>query len=105
MHVAFSPMTGGGSVYYTDNEVVQRALEAHPKYGRLYKGSEVVAKKKADPAPAATKSSTKTIKVSCWEDAKDYLSETFGVSRTKLRTPKAIKETAASKGITFDGVE
>ena len=35
-HVCFSPVTGGGSVYYTDNENIQKGLERHPKYGRLF---------------------------------------------------------------------
>ena len=34
-HVSFTPQTGGGSVYYTDNEKVQEGLEKHPKYGKL----------------------------------------------------------------------
>lgn len=36
-HVSFAPKTGGGSVFYTDNEKIQEGLENHSKYGKLFK--------------------------------------------------------------------
>lgn len=39
-HVSFTPRTGGGSVYYTDNEKIQEGLKKHPKFGKLFKLDE-----------------------------------------------------------------
>jgi hypothetical protein len=51
VHVSFSALTGGGSVLYTDDEELQAALEAHPKYGRLFKLEKTIdPKKPAKPA-------------------------------------------------------
>ena len=44
------------------------------------------------------------ITITCLDDAKDYLSEKFGISRTKLRSKKAIEEAAAENGIEFVGI-
>ena len=44
------------------------------------------------------------ITITCLDDAKDYLSEKFGISRTKLRSKKAIEEAAADNGIEFVGI-
>lgn len=37
VHISFSALTGGGSVYYTDDEDIQSALEKHLKFGKLFK--------------------------------------------------------------------
>ena len=37
--------------------------------------------------------------------AKDYLADTFGISRTSMRSTKAIMEQAAANGIEFEGLE
>jgi outer membrane biosynthesis protein TonB len=55
VHVSFSALTGGGSVLYTDDEELQAALEAHPKYGRLFKLEKTIDPKK----PAKTSKTTK----------------------------------------------
>ena len=55
VHVSFSALTGGGSVLYTDDEELQAALEAHPKYGRLFKLEKTFDPKK----PAKTSNTTK----------------------------------------------
>ena len=44
------------------------------------------------------------VEVPSAEDAKEYLIDKFGISRTKLRSIAAIKEVAASKGIEFIGI-
>ena len=49
--------------------------------------------------------SLKKVKVSDLASAKDYLAETFGISRTALRSQKAIVEHAAAHGIEFEGLE
>lgn len=167
-HITFSALTGGGSVFYTDDENLQQALEKHHKFGKLFKEdktfTEQTAVKKAKAAtPVKVEATTKPatppnptednnaedkkvednntedknaddntpinptesdmddsnaeedntteaegnvtkITITCLDDAKDYLSEKFGISRTKLRSKKAIEEAAADNGIEFVGI-
>lgn len=49
-------------------------------------------------------SSLKEIHVDNLDDAKEYLCDHFGLSRTKLRSKKAIIEAAATNGIEFVGI-
>lgn len=105
-HVSFSPVTGGGSYFYTDNEVLQKGLEKHPKFGKLFKldvVAEVKPQVKAVPKveQKAENDGIKRIEVSNNEDAKDYLADKFGISHTKMRTRAAIDTIAKSKGIEF----
>lgn len=105
MHVSFRSLTGGGSVFYTDNESLQKAMEAHHKYGKLFSEAPVEAaavkpKKEESAKPAGPKQ----VVVTCLEDAKEYLVDTYELSRTKLRSKQSIVDAAASKGIEFVGI-
>lgn len=106
VHVSFSPLTDGGSVYYTDREKIQKALEKHPKYGRLFHLDET-SKVESPLPPTPPESETgpvpgpKVIEVASLDDAKNYLVDNFGISRTRLRSRKQIEETAAANGIEF----
>lgn len=135
-HVAFSPLTGGGSVYYTDIPELQAALEAHYKFGRLFKIDQSYAEEKVRPkkekkpkaeepteeenTPAEdivaepeaeveseeeAEEESNVIVVTDADEAKDYLCEHYGLSRTKIKSLKAIKEAAAANGITFKGLD
>ena len=148
-HISFSALTGGGSVFYTDDENLQQALEAHPKFGKLFKLDDTFVEKpatkkvaptskvapaneentdnanseeaednepttdveqdedtEAQPEEESAEEATGLTKVpvTCLDDAKDYLSEKFGISRTKIRSKKAIDEAAAENGIEFVGI-
>lgn len=97
-HISFNQLTGGGSVYYTDNEVIQQGLESHPKYGKLFVETAMpapVLKKEEVKAPAKER----VMEFGCNDDAKDYLSDKFGISRTKMMSRKAIEAAAAANGI------
>ncbi len=104
-HISFSPLTGGTmSALYTSDEALQKALEAHPRYGKLFH-VDTSFQPKAAPAPEAiAPKKAKKVKVSCLDDAKEYLCEKYEVSRTKLNSEKAIKEYAATKNIEFVGI-
>lgn len=41
VRVAFSPVTGGGSVYYTEDEELQAAMEKHAKFDKLFHEEEI----------------------------------------------------------------
>lgn len=116
LHVAFTPQSDGSSVFLTDNENVQYALEHHYQFGTLFKLDSVNEADgtnganeadEADEANGADEDKSdegmRTVKVSDLGAAKDYLADTFGLSRTSLRTEKSILEAAKSKGIEFEG--
>ena len=107
-HISFTPHTGGGSVYYAKDERVQNALEKHPKFGKLFnidKYYTEVIPEEVKPVVKPTKSTIKEINVTCLDDAKDYLSEKYGVSRTKMRSAEGIKSIASANNGVFIGLE
>lgn len=108
-HVTFLPHTNGGSTYITDNKDVQWGLEHHAKYGKLYTGSEV--KEVQEPTlptggqPDKTEGPTETvITVGSMDEAVEYIANNIGISRSKLKTPEAIKKAASKNNIKFSGV-
>jgi len=102
LHVAFSPLTGGGSVYYTDNETIQAALEKHHHFGKLFR-EEAIEEPKEE-APVEVEAGSSKIMVKDIDEAKEYLCEHYGLSRTKLKTLAAVEAAAAANGIAFDGI-
>ena len=118
IHVSFGAVTGSGSVYYTNDEALQAALEKHHQYGRLFKLQETIDEQPAsvdspEGGEEATARPTETlhadagsmVHVDGLDDAKEYLCEHFGISRTKLRTKASIIGAATTNGIVFDGIE
>lgn len=131
LHLSFTPVSGGGSIYTVEDEKIQCAIEKHHNFGKLFKlrseqKVEKVEKKvkgkiaKAEDGAGAESGSEGTegigrsevpesdgksqITVSCPDDAKDYLADKFGISRTSMKTVKAIKAIAESKNIEFIGI-
>lgn len=103
MRVAFHPLTGGGSYFETSDEKLQEAIERNAGYGKSFIGYEV--EKVPDPAPVKQeKKGPKQVNVASLDDAKDYLAERFGYSRTKLRSKSAILAAAEESGIEFTGI-
>jgi hypothetical protein len=101
--VAFHPLTGGGSYYVTGDEQLQRAIERNAGYGRSFIGQEVVETPKAA-AKAEAPKGPKQVQVASLDDAKDYLAERYGYSRTKLRSKAAIIAAAEENNIEFVGI-
>ncbi|WP_315353875.1 hypothetical protein [Hoylesella nanceiensis] len=113
MHIAFTPISNGGSTYNTEVEVIQNALENHYRYNDLF----VLDREEDTNAPIEEptqnteedpnqeeESNIRKVKVNDLGEAKDYLAETFGVSRTSLRGQKAILEAAKANNIEFEGL-
>ena len=100
VRVSFTPITGKGSVFYTDNERLQEALEKHPKFGRLFflDGSATQSQSTGENDGEGL---TREIKAMCNDDAKDYLAEKYGISRSKLRTRSQIEDAGIEYGIRF----
>lgn len=111
MHVSFTPLSNGSSVYSTDSEDVQEALERHYRFGSLFvldhsddPDGSVDSEVDTGPGTDHKGEDFKPVKVSDIGEAKDYLADTFGVSRTSLRSQKAILEAAKANGIVFEGL-
>lgn len=144
LHIAFVPLSNGSSVFTTDNEDIQKSVENHYKFGKLFKLYSAHGQSEtAETAGKASKSgspeklhvegmhngedtpnnetgrqdempqkdagdnntTSRKVKVSDIASAKDYLADTFGISRTSMRSTKAIMEQAAANGIEFEGLE
>lgn len=119
-HITFQPQTGGGSIYYTKDDIVQDGLESHPKFGRLFKLVGAQEEKKVDggyaviagkveandegngpeEAEGAKQSASgATFTASCNDDAKEYLAEKYGVKRSLMRTKDQILAAAQQHGV------
>lgn len=116
LHISFNPLSNGSSTFSTDNEDVMNAIERHYNFGKLFRldsvvddtkpSEEVMEKAEIKDAAEGTglKIGLKRVKVSDIASAKDYLADTCGISRTALRSVKAIMEQAAANGIEFYGM-
>lgn len=114
VRVVFEGKTMGCSIYGTRDEKLQKAIESHYWFNDKFFLVEAVDEKK-EAAEAKKKAAAKTKKkaaeekkthiVTDFEDARDYLAETFGVSRSKLKTKEDILAIAKEKGVELEGLE
>ena len=114
MRIVFEGETMGCSVYMTRDPKVQKAIESHYWFNDKFvlaesidEKKEAAEAKKKDAAKAKKKvvDEKKTHVVTDVEDAKDYLAETYGVSRSKMKTKEAILAIAKENGVELDGLE
>lgn len=113
VHVTFTAMSNGDSVFTTADEHVQEGLEHHYRFGKLFKLESAVdeaechgetrtvtdgeeAEQETEEAGALRK-----VEVTDWDSAKDYLADTYELTRTSLRSQKAIVTAATEHGIEF----
>lgn len=114
VHVPFTTQSDGSSVLVTDNPELQYALEHHYKFGQLFRVChEVHAEEPLVGKPTAGErkegavhgeETVRIVKVSDLGAAKDFLADTFGMSRTSLRSEKSIMEAAKGHHIEFEGL-
>lgn len=106
-HITFNGLSNGTSLYTTDNELIQQALESHARFGTLFR-LQTTSKQttKTTKNTANSKKATKVTKVtvSDIDAAKDYLADNFGLSRTKMKSTTAILNAAKANGIEFVGL-
>lgn len=114
MRILFEGKSTGSSVYMTRDPKVQKAIESHYWFNDKFflvesideKKEAAEAKKKADAkAKKEVADEKKTHVVTDVEDAKDYLAETYGVSRSKMKTKEDILAIAKEKGVELEGLE
>ena len=114
MRIVFEGKTMGSSIYMTRDPNVQKAIESHYWFNDKFFLVESIDEKK-EAAEAKKKSAAKAKKkvaddkkthiVTDVEDSKEYLAETFGVSRSKMKTKEEILAIAKEKGVELEGLE
>lgn len=114
VRVVFEGKTMGCSIYGTRDEKLQKAIESHYWFKDKFFLVEAVDEKK-EAAEAKKRAAAKIKKkaaeekkthiVTDFEDARDYLAETFGVSRSKLKTKEDILSISKEKGVELEGLE
>lgn len=114
MRIVFEGKTMGSSIYMTRDPKVQKAIESHYWFKDKFflvecideKKEAAEAKKKvADETKKKVADEKKTHIVTDVEDAKEYLAETYGVSRSKMKTKEEILDIAKEKGVELEGLE
>ena len=106
MRIVFEGKTMGSSIYMTRDHKVQKAIESHYWFNdKFFLVESVDEKKEAAEAKKKVADEKKTHVVTDVEDAKDYLAETFGVSRSKMKTKEDILAIAKEKGVELEGLE
>lgn len=106
VRVVFEGKTMGCSIYGTRDEKLQKAIESHYWFNdKFFLVEAVDEKKEAAEAKKKAAEEKKTHIVTDFEDARDYLAETFGVSRSKLKTKEDILSIAKEKGVELEGLE
>ena len=114
MRIVFEGKTMGSSVYMTRDTKVQKAIESHYWFKDKFflvesidekKEAAEAKKKAAAKAKKKVADEKKTHVVTDVEDAKDYLAETYGVSRSKMKTKEDILAIAKEKGVELEGLE
>lgn len=120
--ICFDPLSMRGSIYTTDREEIQTALENHPYFGnkfKLYSTVNIDEKKEDNDVTSVIAGAvsgnrnevsaqggkkSNVVQVSGLADATSYLIEQYNISRTRLRTVEQIKKAAAEVGIKFEGI-
>ena len=114
MRIVFEGKSTGSSFYMTRDPKVQKAIESHYWFNDKFFLVESIDEKK-EAAEAKKKAAAKTKKkvadekkahvVTDFEDAKDYLADTYGVSRSKVKTKEDILAISKEKGVEREGLE
>lgn len=110
MHIGFSPISGGGSMFITSDEELQEALEKHRGFNTMFRLDSVQdesAKEETNEEDAPDgddEQKLMVVNVSCIEDARDYLAEKFAISRSKIKNLASINAKAKENGVKFSGI-
>ena len=114
MRIIFAGKSVGCSIYMTRDPKVQKAIESHYWFNDKFflvesidekKEAAEAKKKAAAKAKKKVADEKKTHVVTDVEDAKDYLAETYGVSRSKMKTKEDILAISKEKGVELEGLE
>lgn len=111
--IIFDAQSRGTSIYSTRDAKEQKAIESHYWFGDKFwlleevdeKKLEAEAKKKAAAKAKKAEEEMKTHQVEDFMDAKEYLANTFGVSRSKMKTRDDILAIAKENNVVLEGLE
>lgn len=111
--VVFDGQSKGTSIFATRDIKLQKAIESHNWFNNKYylieevdeKKLEADVKKKAAAKAKQTEEEKKTVTVEDVADAKDYLANTFGISRSKMKTKDDILAIAKENNVVIEGLE
>lgn len=116
--VSFMPLSNGKSYYETESKALQKAIEEHSFFksrmiietplaeGSVQNPKSASVPEEGENAPALETNDENAaeltqIVVAGQSDAVDYLTEKFGISRSKLRSQKAIADAGKEHGVEF----
>nr|DAQ45984.1 MAG TPA: hypothetical protein [Caudoviricetes sp.] len=113
VHLSFIALSNGGSVFSTDSEELQNAIERHYRFGDLFtldhieepKNTSETANEEYTSVKESEDGNIQKIAVNDLGEAKNYLADTLGISRTSLRSLKTILEVAKANNIEFEGLD
>lgn len=113
VHLSFIALSNGGSVFSTDNEELQNAIERHYRFGDLFtldhikepKNTSETANEEYTSVKESEDGNIQKVTVNDLGEAKNYLADTLGISRTSLRSLKTILEVAKANNIEFEGLD
>lgn len=113
MHLSFIALSNGGSVFSTDSEELQKAIERHYRFGDLFtldhieepKNTSETANEEYTSVKESEDGNIQKITVNDLGEAKNYLADTLGISRTSLRSLKTILEVAKANNMEFEGLD
>ena len=122
--IRFGQYSWGGSLYATEDKLVQEAIEKEPLFGKLFtlesveeteeekaaKAKKPVKEDKAEDIEQPTTDESQeevsepknVIKVADFSEAKEYLMENYGYKSAQLRSQKSITDAAEKNNITFE---
>lgn len=111
--IVFDGQSHGTSIYSTRDVKEQKAIESHYWFNDKFWLEETIDEKKLEAetkkkAAAKAKKIAEDKKIYCVSDiadAKDYLADTFGVSRTKMKTKEDVLAVANEYGVELEGLE
>lgn len=113
VHLSFIALSNGGSIFSTDSEELQNAIERHYRFGDLFtldhieepKNTSETANEEYTSVKESEDGNIQKITVNDLGEAKNYLADTLGISRTSLRSLKTILEVAKANNIEFEGLD
>ncbi len=111
--IVFDAQSRGTSVYSTRDTKEQKAIESHYWFGDKFwileevdeKKQEAEAKKKATIKAKKAEEDKKVICVDDIGDAKDYLADNFGISRSKMKKVEDVLAIAKENNVVLEGLE
>ncbi len=110
--IVFEGQSHGTSVYATRDTKEQKGIESHYWFGDKFFLKETVdekklaaeAKKKAEEKAKQVAAEKNTHTVTDIADAKEYLADRFGVSRSKMKTKADVLAVAKENGVELEGL-